>query len=319
MILLFLSVASTGAGDDASTSGPVDDAACRQAVVNATAFLDAGGAELEKGASCINCHHAPLRRWALREAARAGIAVDLDALQLATASQLEKLAEVKDDYRDKQWGHTLSAFYVLGDLGDASSSLAEDVLHELAKIIVAEQSADGSWEAAQQFGNQRRTSRDADQVQTMWSILALSRMEPNTESTAARDRGLDWLNAGEPGTTIDARALRFVIEQTFGQPERREEVLKPLRETQRPDGGWGWQPEDPSEAWPTGLALYALSQANDDGLRSVLSRGRQFLINTQNEDGSWLVEGKLTSSSEMASYFGTVWAIVGLSRTLPAR
>jgi squalene-hopene/tetraprenyl-beta-curcumene cyclase len=144
-------------------------------------------------------------------------------------------------------------------------------------------------------------------------------MESSAAATAARDRGVEWLSANEPGATIDARALRLLIEQGWGQAARRADALNELLEGQHPDGGWGWQPNDPSEAWPTGVALYVLSQCDDDGLDSAMHRGRDFLVNTQLDDGSWLVEGKLTSSSEMSSYFGTVWAIVGLSRTLPAK
>jgi squalene-hopene/tetraprenyl-beta-curcumene cyclase len=316
-ILLLLSAGAPIRAEDAeSNRTPVDDAAIRQAVINATVFLDTGGAELEKGASCINCHHAPLRRWALHEADRAGIQVDLDALQRLTANQLQKLAELQDDYRDKQWGHSLSAFYVLGNVDDVSSTVSGDLLHSLTDIIVVEQSADGSWKAAQQFANQRRPGRDADQVQTMWSVLALSAAS-GAEVTAARNRGLEWLNATEPGTTIDARALRVLIERQWGQPERRQQALMQLLKTQRPDGGWGWQPDDPGEAWATGLALYALSQSNEEELASVIDRGRSFLLNTQQADGSWQVQGKLTANSDMSSYFGTVWAIVGLCRALP--
>ena len=35
--------------------------------------------------------------------------------------------------------------------------------------------ADGSWKAANQFAKERRPKNDAQEVQTMWSVLALSR------------------------------------------------------------------------------------------------------------------------------------------------
>jgi prenyltransferase beta subunit len=321
ILLLLLPIAAVWAED-----GPVSSAngmtvaggadKYRQVVVNAVSFLDGNGAKLEKGASCINCHHAPLRGWALREAARFGLDVDAKGLQDATNDQLQKLSELKDDYRDKQWGHSLSSFYLLGSVDEALKSLPKESVDELAKIIIAEQSPDGSWKAAQQFGNQRRPKRDANQVQTMWSVLALSRLESHEGALAARDRGLAWLKSVEPGTTIDARALRLVVEQRWGKPDQ---LLKQLLESQHPDGGWGWQPGDPSEAWPTGLALYALSLVGDKAHAAVIDSARSFLAKTQKEDGSWLVEGKLTKNSDMSSYFGTAWAIVGLSRTQPTK
>ncbi len=149
----------------------------------------------------------------------------------------------------------------------------------------------------------------------MWSVLGLSRVK--SDNAVARKRGLEWIKSIEPGTTIDARALRLLIEQEFGQPESMQTLLKQLLDTQHADGGWGWQPDDPSGAWATGLAMYALSEVKtDQRLESHMIRARDFLLKTQQEDGSWFVEGKLTKNAKMSSYFGTVWAVVGLSRTL---
>ncbi len=150
------------AEETASKRVVTDDAAAkyRQSIVNAVALLDGKNAKPEHSASCINCHHAPLRGWALREAARAGVPVDLAALENATSSQLEKLSEFNDDYRNKQWGHSLATFYMVGNLDDVSPTLSVDARSKLVEVITAEQSADGSWKAAQQFANQRRPKRD---------------------------------------------------------------------------------------------------------------------------------------------------------------
>jgi hypothetical protein len=62
--------------------------------------------------------------------------------------------------------------------------------------------------------------------------------------------------------------------------------------------------------------LYALSQAGGQSAAGSIEAARCFLLKSQQPDGSWLVAGKLTENSEMASYFGTAWAIIGLSRTI---
>lgn len=288
----------------------------RQVVANAMKYLDAGGAELEKDASCINCHHAPLRGWALREASRVGLTVDLKALRDTTAVQLQKLLELKDDYRGKQWGHSLSTFYVLSGIDDGAEPMPKDVVANLSQMIVAEQTPEGVWKAAQQFGNQRRPKKDADQAQTMWTILALSRLDSHDGAAAARERAAQWLSTTEPGTTIDVQVLRLIVEQRLGKPERAAELAIKLVESQHEDGGWGWQPDDNSEAWPVGLVLYALSTPGDNAPVAAIEKAKTFLAKTQKEDGSWLVEGKLTKNSQMSSYFGTAWAIIGLSQTL---
>jgi squalene-hopene/tetraprenyl-beta-curcumene cyclase len=290
----------------------------RQVVVNALGFLDGDGAKLEKGASCINCHHAPLRGWAFRESARLGVEVDDESLQETTSNELRKLEQLKDNYRDKQWGHTLSSFYMLSIGDDVQESFPQASIDNLAQIIMAEQSPDGSWHAARQFGNQRRPKRDANEVQTMWSVLALSRLESPSGAVAARNRGLEWLKSADRGTTIDSRTLRLIVEQRWGDPDQCVRLVKDLVASQHSDGGWGWQPDDPSEAWATGMALYALSFAGDRAPATGIAYAQEFLAKTQRENGSWVVEGKLTKNSEMSSYFGTVWAVVGLSRTLSA-
>jgi hypothetical protein len=62
-----------------------------------------------------------------------------------------------------------------------------------------------------------------------------------------------------------------------------------LRETQNPDGGWGFRPGTPSRVEATCWALLALwepsRQLADDGVR--VQRARDFLNTTQLPNGSW--------------------------------
>jgi squalene-hopene/tetraprenyl-beta-curcumene cyclase len=288
----------------------------RQVLERAIGFMDGAGAELERGESCINCHHAPLRAWAVSEAAAAGLPVDAELLRATTEEQVSQLLELKDAYRAQQWGHSLASLFVIGATEAKSAALGGDTVGRLREIIVAEQAADGSWHPAQQFGNQRRPKRDANQAQTLWSLLALAGIEPDGQPSAAHRRAAEWLDATEPGTTIDVRALRLAAELRFGTPERSGELLAELIASQQADGGWGWQPDDASDAWATGMALYALDLAGAAAPAAAVQSARDFLASTQREDGSWLVEGRLTGNSDMSSYFGTAWAIIGLSRTL---
>jgi len=64
------------------------------------------------------------------------------------------------------------------------------------------------------------------------------------------------------------------------------------------------------------MVLYAFSRIEEGVPDSAINNAMTFLSQTQKEDGSWLVEGKLKKKPDMASYFGTVWAIIGMSRTL---
>lgn len=315
MYALLLMTALLGDTPEAATS---DTAQYKPVVTRALAFLDGAGAELEKGEACITCHHAPLRNWALKEASALGVEVDLQKLKETNAAQLQTLLQTRADYRGKPWGHSLLTLYLLSGMKDLAEPAQKATFDDLIPLILIEQTNEGTWKAATQAANQRRPKRDADEAQTMWSILALSKLGPHAEATAARERAQAWLAAAEPGATIDSRALRIVVEQQLGSTEKAAALAAKLVETQHPDGGWGWQPDDPSEAWPVGMALYALSSLGDKVPAESIHKAQAFLAKTQLEDGSWLVQAKLRDNARIASYFGTAWAIIGLARTLPA-
>lgn len=288
----------------------------RAAIQHAMKFLEQDGEALVEGKGCVNCHHGPLRSWALREASQAGLKVDLAALKARTESHQASVVKSRGGTAGNQWPHSLSSFYVMSEGRDAEFTPGDDQLDQFARIIVTSQQETGWFKAAGQFSKQRRPSKDAHQTQTMWAVLALSRLESRDGVAAARDRALDWLAKQEPGATIDFRILRLLVENSHGTVERTESLLASLLETQHDDGGFSWQPEDESDAWATGLALYALSELGNDSAGSASSRAASFLLKTQKDDGAWLVSGKLKKNPDMASYFGTTWAVIGLSRQL---
>jgi hypothetical protein len=78
-----------------------------------------------------------------------------------------------------------------------------------------------------------------------------------------------------------------------------------LRRAQNGDGGWGYQPGQPSEGDSTGAALQALTAAGGGG--DAASDGARYLDRSQGRDGGWaLAESGPTNSQS------TAWAIQGL-------
>ncbi len=71
------------------------------------------------------------------------------------------------------------------------------------------------------------------------------------------------------------------------------------------DGGWGFQPGQPSEADSTGAALQGLAAAGSGG--DAAAHGARFLGKAQGRDGGWaLAESGPTNSQS------TAWAVQGL-------
>jgi hypothetical protein len=60
---------------------------------------------------------------------------------------------------------------------------------------------------------------------------------------------------------------------------------------QRTDGGWAQLPALDSDAYATGQALVALQQSGAMAKTdAAIKRGLQFLLNSELEEGSWLVK-----------------------------
>lgn len=125
-----------------------------------------------------------------------------------------------------------------------------------------------------------------------------------------------------PGITAQSLALHLVIAHEFGEPARRDALLRELLGRQRADGGWGWvKGNNGSDAFATGQALYALGLLGRDGTDPAVRRARGFLVRTQDEDGSWQVPQEAVNtrrrSLNVYTYWGTAWATIGLLQTLP--
>lgn len=280
----------------------------------AVAFLKDDNLKLVSGKSCVNCHHGPVRGWSLREAARISGETVSETLEATTDSQLGFLQERAGSYRARKWGHSLAMFYAVS-LSETSDRLDDSLKKQLTGIILDQQTEHGTWQAANQFKNQRRPDGEGEEVQTMWGVLALSRLSSTDEVAKAIVRAQNWLKSTKRGTTIDSRVLRLLLESRKRVSGQVDSLLSELLNAQHNDGGWGWQKEDESDAWATGMALYALSQLELADKSDSVARGRAFLESTQTKNGSWHVEGKLKKNPEMASYFGTAWAVIGLAKT----
>jgi squalene cyclase len=69
-----------------------------------------------------------------------------------------------------------------------------------------------------------------------------------------------------------------------------------LLQEQREDGGWAQLPTLESDAYATGLALYALQQGGGvSSQHPAVKKGIRFLLERQLSDGSWWVETRASA------------------------
>jgi len=99
---------------------------------------------------------------------------------------------------------------------------------------------------------------------------------------------------------------------------------------QRPDGGWAQLSTLETDAYATGQALVALLQSEQLKVTDPeIRRGIDYLLRTQERDGSWLVRtrafpfqpyrdgGFPHGKDQFISAAGTSWAVMALSQAMP--
>ena len=127
--------------------------------------------------------------------------------------------------------------------------------------IAAQQFSDGHWHEG---FIARPPIQDGDVLRTALSVRALSVYGPPGRRTEMRDRtarAVGWLQRSTPPTTTD-RSFRL-LGLKWGGSDRAIvlQVAQELSATQHADGGWAQRDEMVSDAYATGLTLYALLES----------------------------------------------------------
>jgi hypothetical protein len=296
------------------------DAQARQTAERAIPFIQQNGMAWIKERRCLSCHYAGYMLWSLRDAGQRGFTVDQ-----------VKLAE------SANWGMSQSDQNGFGFEGAAEMLLARDRsdqgettrqrIESLRDIIMSGQAEAGFWSPGGQLPAQKRPLSETTQVSTMLCVLALDSLDkPNGEAIASRDEGLTWLkqtppNRKSPAVSSEWYALRLVIEKKFGDPKQVEALRDKILSAQHSDGGWGWLWADKSDAFGTGVSVYALSQVGEPSSDAAIQKAWRFLIETQTDNGSWIVNGTKKGTKDkphpFSSFWGSTWALLGLSHSLP--
>jgi squalene-hopene/tetraprenyl-beta-curcumene cyclase len=216
---------------------------------------------------------------------------------------------------------------LLGRDRDSKGGKLVDDLGDIQNLMLRGQQPDGSWKAAGQLPRQNRPEAETNEVTTMWAVLALASLDKRAASTEEGiQRAMDFLSKVKPGKSNESLIGALLVAHQFGKAQRGDDLLKELLSRQNPDGGWAWRQGGDSDALATGQALYALMHCGLSADHAAVRRARDYLIESQTEDGSWLVpsraisaatdEARLKKLAPIYRYWGTAWATIGLSETL---
>lgn len=216
---------------------------------------------------------------------------------------------------------------LLGGAGRSSSAHAKEFQEQAPLQIAKHREANGAFVAGGQLPDRQWERPIADQVTTMWILLALTDYgKPDDATRPMIDKAFATLKDTKPVDLLEWQALRLVLERRLGDKAKVDELQKALLDKQNKDGGWSWTLDADSDAFSTGMALYALTLAGVPGDSDTIRRAQKYLLDTQDKDGSWknlpkkiFKPARAKRVEPIYTYWGTAWAAIGLARSLPER
>jgi N-acyl-D-amino-acid deacylase len=220
---------------------------------------------------------------------------------------------------DGSSGDALNLNAVL-ELGVPRSS----ALEARALLLARKQLGDGSWRT----GLPRIPILSSDF--TITAVAARTMAAYGGSGDAAEiservERARRWLIAKRPLTTDDKTSRMLGLRWTHADDKLIKHAAEVLKDEQHADGGWSQLPGTNSDAYATGMVLVALHWGIGVPVSDpVYKRGAEYLLKTQESDGSWFVTKRAAASNayfesgfphgkfQFISYAGSCWATMAL-------
>ena len=197
-------------------------------------------------------------------------------------------------------------------------------LEAAAKLLVAEQKPDGSWELdnSQSLGSPATYGTLIATWSARTSLIA-SGMQPDNFTIVQADR---WIRSGTPENVLDASGTILALELASDvmAENLRRNCLSILRTGQAPDGGWGPYVTAAPQVFDTALAVLALSSLEveprlarsayrPEELKEAIANGKKFIASQQRPDGSWPETTRPANQESYAQRISTTgWAMLAL-------
>jgi ankyrin repeat protein len=312
-----------------------------QAVQTSLKTLQRSMLEFNRRTGCISCHQDGLGRMATGAARERGLLLDpaveraqmeridgavngMRPLHLAALKSPEAMKNVPlIEIVEVTAGYT----WMLAGMA-AHQQPATEATGAMAMVLARQQSPDGSW----QFMVPRVPMQSSFFTMTALAARALRTYAPRASAAEVAqriDRAKRWLLTA-PTEKSEDRAFRLLgLKWAGASLAERQKAIDELRADQRSDGGWPQLPAMQSDAYATGEALYALRLAGGLPVTDpAYQRGVQFLLRTQDDDGSWFVNKRAVplnnyfdaafphGESQYSSFNATCWATMALLQTL---
>ena len=263
---------------------------------------------------CVSCHQIPFGLWSTQVAKNAGHKIDEELFQKQSKWALEFCDSNLNAKTMKRDGAGTDTIYQMLLSGIAATE--PDTTNSLAALLTTLQEPDGSFKPAGQLPSQKRPVLETTQVSTGWAAIMYNDIGSKPYQGTA-DNALKYSMDDFRGDSTEWLAVKSILDH-HRQSKTESVALARLLESQQDDGGWGWDHTSSSDAFATGVALYALSRCGGT-YQDVIDEARTFLIRTQSDDGNWIVpstkKARNNKPSATSNYWGTCWAVIGLIST----
>ncbi|HTS50104.1 MAG TPA: ankyrin repeat domain-containing protein [Bryobacteraceae bacterium] len=265
----------------------------RVAASKAIALLQIGQKDWYAKQACYSCHNQVLPAMAFRVARDHGVPVNETMAHADAARGFGPYASLD---RAVQYTHiidpTLDDSYRLLAL-DAAGVRPNLTTAVYARLIASRQRPDGHWVTIDERPPQAYSYITATAVAVRAiQLFHHASVAADTEKRIARSRA--WLASQQPRDTEERTFQLFGLYWSGAPKSELAKRAADLAATQQRDGGWKSVNGRPSDAYSTGEALMALHDAAGMPTTDpVWSRGLEFLLDSQQADGSWHVVSRL--------------------------
>ena len=304
VLAVTLFASSIGVTRMRAADDPVPQQALRTAVEKGLDLLVKTSPTFIQKGGCNSCHNQALPAAAQAFAQSRGLALGERIAQLPS--------EVSESTTERYAEYSIAGgagvtfigfdFFAQSLAGNPADARMRAQIH----FVKNQQQPEGYWRGAGALigGTQPGGSRPAsarppltydDFTPTTYMIRALSSYAPAAEAaeTKARiERARSWLLATKAERTQE-RAFKL-LGLKWANADRRaiDAAAEMLEALQRPDGGWSQLPTLTSDAYATGIALFALAEAGVSVKQPVYQAGLKYLLSTQASDGTWHVKSR---------------------------
>jgi N-acyl-D-amino-acid deacylase len=327
LLLLLTAGTNTLSASAQSTTPP----AIRASIEKSLPLLTSSAAQSAERRSCFTCHHQALPMLTLVEARHQGFSIEESVLQGQVTHTTTHLQRGLENYLtgSGQGGRADTAGSALWAL--EKTGYNRDPLTEAVASFLVRWNDDTPYWSPQSDRPPTEGSRFTSTFLALRGLAAYGTAQQQDAITRRRTAARDWLVATPPATTEDSVFRLHALVLAAADDRHRADAARHLSGLQRGDGGWAQLPGAESDAYATGSALVALHDAGEIPTSSeVYTRGLEFLLQSQQADGSWHVVSRSVpiqdlydsgfphGKDQFISAAATAWATRALLRASPS-